>query len=82
MDRGRDSIHLTNSPGEPAQETAFETLPEPVLDALRDIRRVRDDHIHKLSAVDRRKLAAAEHLIARHIDLQAQIDAHHMITEG
>jgi hypothetical protein len=55
-------------------EISLDELPAEVLHALRDIRDAREMQLKKLSAGHRRLLAAAEHLIARHIDLMAQID--------
>ena len=57
-----------------SRELPLDELPETVLDALREIGQVREDHLKNLSLGDRRLLAACERLRARYIDLQAQID--------
>jgi hypothetical protein len=73
------TIHAVGSSASSETEgftsVTLDDLPPAVVTALREIRDVRDDHLRRLSLADRRKLAAAEHLQARHIDLQAQIDA-------
>jgi hypothetical protein len=75
-----DRLHvLGSSPAQAAvaaqsEPISLDGLPNSVLRALREIRRTHDDEVRKLSAGERRLLAFAEHVIARHLDLQAQID--------
>ena len=77
-DRDRGVLVLEPSARAASQdrrELPLDELPESVLDALREIGAVREDHLKQLSAGERRVLAACERLRARYIDLQAQIDA-------
>jgi hypothetical protein len=65
----------TAAPSSSVDAVSLDNLPETVLEAIREIRAVRYRYVRALSSGDRRLLAAAEHLDARHIDLQAQVDA-------
>ncbi len=68
-------LHLIGAATPIREVISLDSLPDSVLRALRSIREVRERQLNELSLTDRRLLAAAEHLIARYTDLQAQIDA-------
>lgn len=55
-------------------ELTLDDLPDSVLEALREIGQVREEHVKNLSVGDRRVLAACERLRVRYIELEAQID--------
>jgi len=71
-----DALHLIGGSPQPQPElVSLDELPDSVLHVLRELQHIRVTHLGKLSPIERRKLAAAEALIARYTDLQAQIDA-------